>query len=503
MKRLADLRSVFLIVLFGGLFALAARNVTDPDLWWHLKTGQLILENHAIPHTDSFSYTRAGHGWITHEWLSEIFIYKLWCIAGWAGLIITFAAITCAAFFILFIRCRANVYVAGLVTLWAALATRPLWGPRPQIISLSLTALWLLILERSEENPKLLWWSLPILLLWVNLHAGFALGLAFSALFVAGEWLDGSFTGTKNSPRLGFSALILLVDLLVVPLNPNGTKLYFYPIETLHSTAMQSYIAEWASPNFHRPEYWPFLTLILAAFVVVCWSRSRVRPRDLLLLVLTLVASLRSIRLIPAFILIASPLVARWVEIWLISRPFTPLRLRHKMPTPMRRLLHGTILIFTTAFIGLEIRQVVQQQPAVEMQAFPVRAISFLQKHPPSGHLFNNYDWGGYIIWKLYPCTKVFIDGRADLYKDAYGDALLHHFADAYELKDGWRDTLRRWQVQAVLIPPTSALAAGLRESAEWSVLYEDRQAILFTAAHSNLPEGNSPKASLGSGASP
>ncbi len=66
----------------------------------------------------------------------------------------------------------------------------PVWGVRPQVLSLLLTSLWLLILERSERNPKLLWWTLPLTLLWVNLHAGFALGLALSALFLAGELVE-------------------------------------------------------------------------------------------------------------------------------------------------------------------------------------------------------------------------------------------------------------------------------------------------------------------------
>src|SRR5712691_11098341 len=142
MKRLLRTEFIFLAVLFVVLFAMAARNVTDPDLWWHLKTGQYISEHKSVPHADPFSYTRAGQPWIAHEWLSELLIYSLYRIAGAGGLIVVFALIHCAAFFLLYVRCGGNRFVSGAITVWGALATATLWGVRPQIISLLLASLW-------------------------------------------------------------------------------------------------------------------------------------------------------------------------------------------------------------------------------------------------------------------------------------------------------------------------------------------------------------------------
>src|SRR5271155_917171 len=311
---------IFLAVLFLGLFAMAARNATDPDLWWHLKTGQFIVEHKSVPRTDPFSYTRAGERWVAHEWLTEILLYELERGAGWGGLIVGFAAILCAVFFLLYLRCGPHPYIAGLATLCAAWATVPVWGVRPQVISLLFTSLWLLILERSERTPKFLWSTLPLTFVWVNLHAGFALGLALSALFLVGEWIEGVLGWSqRNSTRMRFAAVILGFDLLVVPLNPNGLRMYSYPIETLRSAAMQSYIAEWASPNFHHPEYWPFLLIVLIVFAILSWHHHRVRPRDLLLLIVSLYAALGSIRMIPLFVFIAAPLVAKQFGSWPVS----------------------------------------------------------------------------------------------------------------------------------------------------------------------------------------
>jgi hypothetical protein len=463
---------VFLAILFLGLFAMAARNVSDPDLWWHLKTGEYIARHHSVPHTDPFSYTRAGKPWVAHEWLTEFLLYQTQRRTGFAGLILLFAAILCAVFYCLYLRCGAAPYIAGVATLSAAWATAPIWGVRPQVLSFLLASLWLLILERADRNPKLLWWTVPLTVLWVNLHAGFALGLALSALFLVGAWFEHFFG--VSAPRVPWrtSALVFFLDLLLVPLNPNGLRLFSYPIETLRSTTMQNYILEWASPNFHRPEYWPFLVIVLATFATFAWSRIRLRPRDLIVLLVSLYAGLISIRMIPFFALIAVPLISRRLGDW-------PPRARssRRLPSEIRTPLNAAIVLAMAVFASLHTARVIERQPQAEARRFPADAMAFLQRHPASGPIFNHYDWGGYLIWKLYPTTPVFIDGRADL----YGAKLFHDFADAYELKGSWQQILERWGVRTVIVPPDSALAAGLESARGWAVSYQDSQAMILT----------------------
>jgi hypothetical protein len=476
----------FIAVLFLGLFAMSARNATDPDLWWHLKTGEFISEHKSIPHTDPFSFTRAGEPWVAHEWLTELVLYQIQRSAGFGALIVIFAALLSAAFFFLYLRCGHAPYIAGIATLCAAWATMPIWGVRPQVISLLLTSLWLVILERSDRKPNLLWWTLPLTLLWVNLHAGFALGLALSALFLAGTILETRLNhplaSTKASWKL--SAAILFLDLCLVPLNPNGRRLFSYPIETLRSTTMQNYIVEWASPNFHRPEYWPFLLIVLATAATLSWSRVPVRPRDLILLLVSLFAALSSIRLIPLFVLIAVSLISRSLG----RRPERGLDdSRPSVHSPMRTSpafrgwLNAAIIFAMAMFAGVRILQVIHNQARAEAQQFPARAVAFLQTHPPQGPIFNHYDWGGYLIWKLYPSTPVFIDGRADL----YGAQLFHDFADAYQLMGPWQQILERWHIHTVIIPPESALATGLQSAPDWTISYQDPQAIILTMSPS------------------
>ena len=210
-------------------------------------------------------------------------------------------------------------------------------------------------------------------------------------------------------------------------------------------------------------EYWPFLLIVLATFATLSWSQVPVRPRDLILLLVSLYASLASIRLIPLFVLIAVP--AHLPSAWQLASDGWP------SATSSARIstwLNAAILLAMAVFASIHIAQVIQRQPQAEAELFPSGAVAFLQHHPPSGPIFNHYDWGGYLIWKLYPSTPVFIDGRADL----YGQQLFHDFADAYQFKGRWQQILQRWHIQTVIVPPNSALATGLQSAPGWIVSY-------------------------------
>src|ERR1700677_4535474 len=120
------------VVLLLGLLAMTARNAVDPDLWWHLRTGQWILDTGHVPHSDPFSFTRTGQVWVAHEWLSEVLFYELWKHGGAAALIVLSAIITTAGFMLLYLRCPGTRYWAAAATALGAWVAAPSWGARPQ-----------------------------------------------------------------------------------------------------------------------------------------------------------------------------------------------------------------------------------------------------------------------------------------------------------------------------------------------------------------------------------
>ena len=188
-------RRLLVIVSMAVIFTAAAQPIIDPDFWWHLRTGQYILETKSIPYTDIFSTVRFGSEWVTHEWLSEVFMYSIFRLLGYGGLIVAFSIIVTAAFWITYQQCRKRAghpYVAAFAVLLGAAATLPTWGVRPQMFSLLFASIFISLLDRycRREVMPSIWWLVPLFILWVNMHAGFALGLVLIVLTIAGLFLD-------------------------------------------------------------------------------------------------------------------------------------------------------------------------------------------------------------------------------------------------------------------------------------------------------------------------
>ncbi|MBZ5572698.1 MAG: hypothetical protein LAO09_12575 [Acidobacteriia bacterium] len=470
-----------MIILALGLFTMAARVVTDPDVWWHLRTGQLILQNHTVFHSDPYSFTKFGQPWVDHEWLSQLVIFSLYRVAGWGGLVAAFGAITAAAFLTAFLRCPGRPYVAGLITVWGALASVPCWGVRPQVLTLLLASVFLLILDRSYARPNLLWCTPPLLLLWVNLHAGYALGIALLVLFLVGDALDLAFgyrDSSHSNARFRRLALVLTACIAVIPLNPYGTRMYWYPLETLHSRAMQVYIGEWLSPDFHQHRYLPTLFMMLLTLVLPALSPRRLRPRELLLLTAATYMALRSVRHIPIYMLVAIPILSGMVQAMLEKAGKAGLFGAGSRPLPTPKLIFNLLLLIgLTVFTVARLRSVIGGQAKTEIREFPSAAVNYLAANRPPGPLLNHYNWGGYFIWKLHPDYPVYIDGRADV----YGDSFLDGFASSYYLKDkSWRDPLAAWGVRTVVLPPDAPLVIALKTMPDWQTVFADSQAVVL-----------------------
>ena len=482
MRSLLKTRYIFVIVLGLGLFTMAARSVTDPDVWWHLRTGELILHSHQIPHADPYSFTKYGQSWVDHEWLSQLLLYVTYSLAGWGGLIIEFAAIIAAAFGMVFLRSPGRPYVAGAITAWAALATIPNWGVRPQMLSLLLTSLFLLILDQSYGRPKLLWYLPPLMLLWVNLHAGYAIGIAFLALYMAGSALDLAF-GSHDWPNpakwFHHAGVVGAICLAIVPLNPYGVRLYSYPFETLRSPAMSAMIAEWLSPNFHQGKNLPALLMILTVLLLAGMSPKRLRPQELLLLSVTLYAGLRSVRHIPIFVLIAAPMISAMIQVCLEAKGKAAMFATAPATVTRPKLaVNLALLAGMLVFTGGRLYYVVKHQKQAEAREFPAAAVEFIATTHPPTPLLNHYNWGGYFIWKLYPQYRVFIDGRADV----YGDAFMDQFASSYYLRGpSWQAPLEKWNIRTVALPPDAPLITALESIPGWKIIFSDPQAVLLT----------------------
>jgi len=484
-------KQLVLPLTIGIIFIIAIIPLKDPDLFWHLANGRLISGTRSIPRTDPFSFTMYGKEWICHEWLSDVAMYVLYHWLGPAALAIAGAALIAASFGLVAVRCDASPFVASFCTLLAALASAPLWGARPQMISLLLASLTLYIVEGRAP----LWVLVPVGALWANLHGGFFLGTVIVGVFAVGAAIDtlgrtDRTRGRKLAGGLGLTTIGMAVSPL---LSPYGAKLLMYPFETLFSPAMREYIVEWFSPDFHKVAFQPLALLLLALMVSLALSRKRPSATQILLLLGTTYAALSSGRHIPLFAIVAAPVLSEQLASLKIGRwlgrpdagsePGVGSSSTHKLLARRPSKAFGIVvallvIVVLGASFAWRVRGVISEEPTDQVPPFPIQATEFMQGAGLAGNLFNKYGWGGYLIWHG---EQVFIDGRADV----YGDEFLHQYMRIYRGEVSPGQVFQKYAIRRVLIEPNSALATLLEQSSQWNEIYRDEMAILFASAES------------------
>ena len=470
------------LVLLLCLFVMAVRPIVDPDFWWHLRTGQYIWETGTVPRHDIFSHTLQGQPWIAHEWLTEVILYAIYAVLGQGGLILVFAGIITAAFALSYLQCDGRPYLASFVVVLAAIASAVTWGVRPQMLSLLLSAVFLYILHLYRRgNGKYVWLLPPLMVIWANLHGSFFLGLVYLAAHVFGATLDNVFPRSQESvlawKDIRRLTAVTLVTAAAPVLNPNGIRLVVYPFGTLASPAMQQYIMEWFSPDFHLAQFQPFALYVLILITILGLSRRRPTTTDFFFMVGFGYASLRSARQIPFFMLTTTPmLTSQLLHVWedwgLPNLSITRRRSRRRTFLVVNWPMLAVLLSGAAALAG----QALLGNAAAQRDAFPVAAVDFLEESETPGNIYNLYHWGGYLIWRLYPERKVFTDGRADV----YGDAFIDEYLQVYQLREAWQAPLDRYDVSVVIIDEGSPLSTMLSERSEWLRAYADEQAVIF-----------------------
>jgi len=485
-------RRLFAALFAVALFTMAVRETLDPDLWWHLRTGQLVLER-GIPHYDTFSFTVPDHEWITHEWLSQVFMWGVYRIGGLPGLILVFALLIALAFWLVYLCSAGRPFLAAFVVLLAAVASAIVWGVRPQIFNLLLTAAFVHVVERykTKQVSQRALWLLPLLtILWANLHSGYLLGVVLLGTYTVGEalqrWLRPADQRTLAWPAVRSLAMVTVTTFLVAVLNPSGPALWLYPFFTLGSQAMQTYILEWQSPDFHQSYFWPFAVMLFLG--VISWLFSQERPvwSELLLFLGTAAAGLLSARHIPLFAVVSTPIVARHLlSAFTGSRVYPLLSGRMPEPTLTRTFaaLNWVILLLALVAGGVWTARKISGNEEAIRKTYPVAAVDFLEQEGLTRTRgYNTYNWGGYLIWRGVP---VFVDGRADV----YGDDFLFYYLQSYRVEDGWAQPLDDFDVDYVLMEQSSALSTLLATSQEWREIYRDDIAQVFVRDEIELQE--------------
>ena len=401
----------------------------DPDFGWHLQSGRDILR-HGIPAHDIFTYTAANFPWINHEWLSDIIIVGAYGVGGFAGVAVMFAAIWTAALAVASRSARWPVLAVGVAAVLDTITARPnAW-----------TALFFALVLLAVSK-KIYWPLVPLFLLWANLHGGFVIGLL---VLLAAAVRDRKY-------RWVFAACVLATFV-----NPYGPRVYVEIWRTLSDANLRTNVVEW------RPMTVGLLSGLFIVMYLGIGSVSGWRQRKFILPSLMLITALASMRQFPLFVVAA---------LGLLSERYDRLRGHLSLKSRLQTLAVPTLALVVVAMPVLAIISHPDNQS-------PVAQVAQLREQPCHGNLFNDYDFGGYLIWQL-PQTKIYIDGRMPSWKYAGENYLANWMRDLTDVRARNSD-FAQYNIGCVLIRPKHAEIVRDLKADGWTVTSADAQAILL-----------------------
>jgi hypothetical protein len=478
-RRVAILTLLFLIPVFW----LLKPAIIDPDIWWHLRTGQWIVEHGAIPTTDPFSAYGMGKPWVAYSWLFEVLIYALYQAFGLFGIIlyqlIGIMAVTLSVYWFISQR-EPRFTVAAILAACAVVAVCPGFTPRPWLFTILFFTITLhVILRFREGRENKAFWALPLLyVLWANLHIQFIYGLAILGIAclapVIDHVLDRSY-GREDARRLGSSGwwkifFITTACVLATFVNPQHLHLYRIIIELTGQTGMWQYAQEMQAPRFRSISDWVMLGMALFA-VMTLGTKIRVTSFEFLLLVVAVLFSFRSGR--DAWFVALTALALHAIS----AQPRNMSSDPQFLLTKARAGIISGLVIISVGFTLLIRDFSVQHIEAETAKAFPMGAVAVLKERRYEGPMYNHFNWGGYLLWSL-PHLAVSMDGRANV----HGDERIWRSIRTWNGDRTWASDPELTKARLVLAPRDMALASILRLDPRFELVFEDQIAVVFLA---------------------
>ena len=482
--------------------ALATKLLNDAGIGWHIRTGQLILCSHHIPHVDPYSSIMAGKPWFAWEWLYDLAVAVLHSKLGLNGVVwlnALFVAVVFPWTYRLAVSRGTNLFAALTLILLAISASMIHVLARPHVVTWLFVVMWFSILDRSEREsfaakvgPNRRWlWFLPLsMLIWVNVHGGFLLGLVLCVIF----WI-GAFWTWRATHGIGFEdslrkialgrrvrdlAWITVLSAAATFVNPYGWHLHQHIFSYLTNGFFMEHIEEFQSPNFHFLAQKCFLVLVILTLATVAMRRRSLNVSEGLLVLFAMYSGLYASRNLPVasilLVLIVGPLLPPLAVLSNFSDRMSTVDAR------LRGHIWSVMAIVFIFFVDLHGGYFAGRRMAdahFDPSRMPVAAVDYLQRSGIVQPVLTPDYWGGYLIYRLYPKSKVVIDDRHDL----YGEQVMTAYLQIVRPQPGWDDFLRDYNISGVMMPKNAEITAMLKETPGWKSVYSDDVTVIFLKA--------------------
>jgi len=485
--KLLNIKGLVFISMFMLLLTLLP--LTDFDYFWHLKTGEYIVKLGDLPQGDIFSFTYLNQPWVLHEWLFEVVLYSMFAWLGPFGVKLLTATLAMAALGITYAtlkRFTATPSVAFALLLAACVPFSLGISPRPQLITYVFFASFLYILLNYKyfQASRYLF-ALPLLMvIWVNAHGGYLAGIMLLGLFVACEWANYLIFSERDSKRkhqLLQLTISAAATTIASAINPEFIGHWLYPFQVAGMDVTRQ-ISEWKSPGFQDWGTRSYLLIVMAFFISYTYMLRKPDLTEFIIPAFFMLLGFAAIRHVPLATLTLAPFIA-------IALPQNNLAETHaawhrtklwqlykKWIGGGKQVGHGehwlNWLLLLIIAIGLTMYYpVYNARTENQINAIlPVKAADFIKRAGITGHMFNSYNFGGYLIYRLYPDQKVFIDGRADM----YGDHFVNEYVKIAKVQPGWEQAFDKYNIDYVITGLNEPLSQLLRMRGDFRLVYAD-----------------------------
>ena len=459
-------------------------SIVDPDIWHEMALIRTALDLGFIPYQDHFAFTETVYPSVHHEWGAGLIAYSLSSCFGATGIIIlryllAFILITSLIYSLKKNKTKFSVILFFLpipMFLWCFGAS----AVRAQMYSFVFTAFLLFFLGVDSRGRR--WW-IPIWLvlytMWLNLHGGFLVGLGLMAFYCIEQ------ISRKKPYRHIFVVVLLMVVLIVA--NPYGIHYYPYLLNAL--TMKRHHIIEWDSMFSGSLSVEKLFIFVVSLLIsgYASWKRGFQNTKGIFLLLITAIVSIKSNRFLPFYAILWISFVPSWIQATSIGEIIDNFYRKRKLS------LIGFFLIISIIF-GFKISKLTPWKLQVPNSKYsnwgnhviyPVGAVEYLRLNGFKGNILVPFDWGAYIIWKLYPDVKVSLDSR---YEVAYSNQVVDEQHDLYMGVQNWRELLGKYAPDIILTHVGLPLSKLINSSPEWKVVYTDCQWNIFAKNSSILP---------------
>lgn len=482
---------ILFAILLIVLFITGTTPLGDGDTGYHIRTGQLILDTLTIPKTDPFSFIKPALPWTAHEWLSEVIMALIHYQLGLTGVVLLFVLIIAITYTYLYRILRAengNLWLLLGIFILVITTSSIHWLARPHIFSLLFFVIWYHLLDKYQyENKNYLYALPPMILLWANLHGGFIIGLILLGIYFTGNaiyWLnrkdeDRSFYFKKCK----VIALIGLASVFMAIINPYGFHILLFPFRLVGDNFIMSIINEFMPTNAQKAHF--YIVYLLLTLSVLTITKKRLNVIELILIIFFIYMSLYSVRYITLFSIIVAPIVLKRLDASFRESNHKIIRFLNRKSESIAETdaqakgvlwpslaVIAALIFATTGFV----------KHTFDPEKKPVQAVEFLQKEHVPGHMFNNDEFGDYLIYTAFPEYRVFIDGRSDM----YGTKHCKDYLSVRSLGANWGDILNRYKIQWVFFDADSLLSRCLSQRTDWHLIYADKVAHIYVK---DIPE--------------